>query len=196
MFKYFASEVFKEIHFEHDFRLKYAISNYGRMVSYRDKIENGKVLKGSFTEGFRVFKYRSKQGEKIKYHNRFFYKLVAEYFLEKPKEDEVHLIHKDHNIQNDHYENLEWVTKEVYYKHQQSNPKFIENIEKLRQYNKIDRLTKDGKKLTITEVIRLKKRLADPNRKTRMKMLAKQFGISEMQVYRIKNGENWGHIKI
>lgn len=91
---------------------------------------------------------------------------------------------------------MEWVTKEVYYKHQQSNPKFIENIEKLRQYNKIDRLTKDGKKLTITEVIRLKKRLADPNRKTRMKMLAKQFGISEMQVYRIKNGENWGHIKI
>jgi DNA-binding Xre family transcriptional regulator len=29
-----------------------------------------------------------------------------------------------------------------------------------------------------------------------MKMLAKQFGISEMQVSRIKRGENWGHIKV
>jgi hypothetical protein len=29
-----------------------------------------------------------------------------------------------------------------------------------------------------------------------LKMLAKQFGISEMQLYRIKSGENWGHVKI
>jgi DNA-binding Xre family transcriptional regulator len=42
----------------------------------------------------------------------------------------------------------------------------------------------------------LKKLISDPNRKTRLKMLAKQFGISEMQVSRIKSGENWGHIKI
>ena len=27
-------------------------------------------------------------------------------------------------------------------------------------------------------------------------MLAKQFGISEMQVSRIKSGENWSHIKV
>ncbi len=26
-------------------------------------------------------------------------------------------------------------------------------------------------------------------------MLAKQFGISEMQVWRIKSGENWGHVE-
>jgi hypothetical protein len=36
----------------------------------------------------------------------------------------------------------------------------------------------------------------DPNRKTRLKLIAKQFGISEMQLYRIKSGENWGHIKV
>jgi DNA-binding Xre family transcriptional regulator len=43
-------------------------------------------------------------------------------------------------------------------------------------------------------VKRLKKKLLDPNRKTRYKILAKQFGVSEMQLHRIKTGENWGHI--
>ena len=32
------------------------------------------------------------------------------------------------------------------------------------------------------------------NRKTRLKMIAKQFGISEMQVHRIKTGENWSYV--
>ena len=51
-------------------------------------------------------------------------------------------------------------------------------------------------KLTETQVIRLKKKLFDPNRRTRLKILAKQFGVSEMQLHRIKTGENWGHIKV
>jgi len=42
----------------------------------------------------------------------------------------------------------------------------------------------------------IKKKLLDPNRKTRMKMLAHQFRISEMQLYRIKSGENWGHVMV
>ena len=52
------------------------------------------------------------------------------------------------------------------------------------------------KKLTSTDLIRIKKMIQDPNRKTRMKLIAKQFGISEMQLYRIKSGENWSHIKV
>jgi hypothetical protein len=27
-------------------------------------------------------------------------------------------------------------------------------------------------------------------------MIAKQFGVSEMQISRIKSGENWSHIKV
>ena len=53
-----------------------------------------------------------------------------------------------------------------------------------------------GQKLNSTQVMLLKKKIFDPNRKTRLKILAKQFGISEMQLYRIKSGENWSHIKI
>jgi hypothetical protein len=28
-----------------------------------------------------------------------------------------------------------------------------------------------------------------------MKILARQFGVSEMQLYRIKSGENWSSVK-
>ena len=42
----------------------------------------------------------------------------------------------------------------------------------------------------------IKKLLANPNQRTRLKMIAKQFGVSEMQISRIKSGENWNHIKI
>jgi predicted DNA binding protein len=51
-------------------------------------------------------------------------------------------------------------------------------------------------KLTYAQAVILKKKLLDPNRKTRIKVLAKQFGVSEMQLYRIKSGENWGDIKV
>jgi uncharacterized protein YjcR len=42
----------------------------------------------------------------------------------------------------------------------------------------------------------IKKLLAKPEQKTRLKMIAKQFGVSEMQIRRIKSGENWGHINV
>lgn len=51
-------------------------------------------------------------------------------------------------------------------------------------------------KFTETEVIRLKRILHDPKRKTRYKIIARQLGVTEMQLHRIKTGENWGHIKI
>ena len=59
-----------------------------------------------------------------------------------------------------------------------------------------EKKTVQGHKLNATQVMRIKKMIADPERKTRMKMIAKQFNISEMQLYRIKSGENWGHIVI
>jgi Mor family transcriptional regulator len=30
----------------------------------------------------------------------------------------------------------------------------------------------------------------------KIKVLAKQYGVSEMQIYRIKSGENWSHITV
>lgn len=50
-------------------------------------------------------------------------------------------------------------------------------------------------KLTYPQISVLKEKLLNPNLQTRIKVLAKQFGVSEMLLYRIKSGENWG-IKI
>jgi DeoR/GlpR family transcriptional regulator of sugar metabolism len=54
----------------------------------------------------------------------------------------------------------------------------------------------NGHKLTVTRVMLIKKLLASPKQTTRLKMIAKQFGVSEMQIRRIKSGENWGYIKV
>jgi hypothetical protein len=44
-------------------------------------------------------------------------------------------------------------------------------------------------------VRRLKKILNDPNRRTRLKIIAKRFGVTTMQLRRIKTGENWSHVE-
>ena len=48
-------------------------------------------------------------------------------------------------------------------------------------------------KLTEKDVIKIKKLLQDGKRAVD---LARKYDVSEMAIYRIKSGENWGHIKI
>lgn len=196
MVKSYWDEVWKEIDLGEDkLRNNYAVSNYGRLVSYRDTIPNGKVLKGSLVDGYPVFRYkqfyRSEAGTTVKNKQMFVHKLVAEYFGESAKEDQLFVIHLDYNKLNNHVDNLRWASKREMEIHQQKNPNVLKAREKRKDFKPYK-----GHKLNATQVKRLKKKIFDPNRKTRLKILAKQFGISEMQLYRIKSGENWGHISI
>jgi len=153
------------------------------------------LLKGSLVDGYPVFRYKqfhkTEGGTKIKNKQLFVHKLVAEYFGAPSNEDQAFVIHMDYNKLNNHIDNLKWSTKREMELHQQKNPKVLKAREK-RKENK----PYQGHKLNATQVKRLKKKIFDPNRKTRLKIIAKQFGISEMQLYRIKSGENWGHISI
>ncbi len=167
--------------------VKYAISNYGRIISYTDKIENGRLIKGSTLAGYPALRVRYYGKNK----NFYIHRLVAEFFLPQKQEDQEYVIHLDHNKKNNHFTNLAWANKEEWLAHYQDSPNVKAAREKMKE-NK----PQVGKKLTSTEVIRIKKLIFDPNRKTRMKIIAKQFGISEMQLYRIKSGENWSHIKV
>ena len=72
--------------------------------------------------------------------------------------------------------------------HQQFSPAKLAYKEKQRNRVK-------GLKLNITKVKSIKRLLAKPGRKT-MKQIAEQFDISEMQLYRIKSGENWSHVTL
>jgi hypothetical protein len=197
--RFYPNEVFKEISLDEDddkLQLFYAISNFGRFVSYRDKIENGRFIKGSLQDGYRMWNYRIYAGtgdNKVFYRHRFLYKLVAEYFLPKPTAEQKYILHLNYVRSNDHVGNLKWATYEEMVAHRYHSPTVI----KVREKN-LPKLweAKGGRTLTETQVMLLKKKLLNPNRKTKMKILAKQFGVTEMQLYRIRSGENWGDIKV
>ena len=95
------------------------------------------------------------------------------------------MIHLDFDKLNNKASNLKWVNKTEMFLHHKKNPK------KIARKGKVT-----SSKLTEGRVRLIKKKIFDPNRKTRMRLIAKQFGISEMQLYRIKSGENWSHVKM
>ena len=164
-------------------RNKYAISNYGRAVSYTDSIENGKMLKFGVVEGYHTLTLTCK----IK-QSRCVHKLVAHYFLPEPEPDQTFVIHYDFDKTNNSVKNLQWATREQVYEHLNHNPKA-----QFARKNHTRR--KQGPKLTAEKVKRLKKAINNPDRKTTYKKIAKRYGISEVQLYRIKSGHDWGHVK-
>lgn len=121
-----------------------------------------------------------------------FHKAVAELFLEKPASEEYKfVIHKDFDKTNNVVENLAWATQEELDQRLTKHPKMI-----LREFNKqfLDNTPKvKTSKLTEMDVLTIKKRL---KRGLPLKKLAKQFGVSDMQIHRIKTGENWSHVKL
>jgi hypothetical protein len=192
MVRFFATEKFKEITVEDPLQLRYAVSNYGRLISFKEVMEEGRLIKGSVTDGYRLFRYKIRVGEKVKNKHQFISKLVAGLFLEKTSDEQVYVLHLDRNRANDFVGNLKWATKEEMLEHQRNSPFVKEARAKVLEEKKL----KNGHKLTLTQVKFLKKELLNPNRKTRLKILAKKFGVSEMQLQRIRTGENWGHIEV
>ena len=84
--------------------------------------------------------------------------------------------------------NLGWATLEEMIEHQQNSPAKV-------AYKKIQANRTTGLKLNAGQVKAIKKTLMDKNRTATIKQLAEKYGVSEMTMYRIKSGENWGRIK-
>jgi hypothetical protein len=188
--KFFPSEIFKELDFKHRTRLRYAISNYGRLISFKDKMEDGRFMEGSRVSEYKIFKYKLYKEKEIIYESRLFHRMVAEAFLPNTDPEKNIVIHLNHNKTNNFADNLKWVSQAELTEHHNHNP----NIIAARARNIKRSLIKDGHKLTSTEVKLIKKILANPERKTRKKMLAKRFNVSAMTISRIHSGENWGHV--
>lgn len=81
--------------------------------------------------------------------------------------------------------NLQWATLEEMIQHQQDSPAKIAYIK--RQAD-----PQVGLKLTIAQVRKIKEQLNNKNRRQSIKQIADKYGVSEMTMYRIKSGENWG----
>ncbi|OIQ30920.1 MAG: hypothetical protein BM564_01530 [Bacteroidetes bacterium MedPE-SWsnd-G2] len=154
------------------------VSNYGR-VKVKSQDEDWKLGKLTKVNGFYTSSYLKLKG---KGHSTYIHKVVAILYVDGD-EDKKFVTHLDFDKANNFYKNLKWVNQAELAKIQRENP-YIDN-HRIR-----------NSKLTEVRVRLIKKKIFDPKRKTRMRLIAKQFGISEMQLYRIKSGENWGHVKI
>lgn len=169
----------------------YEVSNYGRLRSFQSPSvsqpgqlatrPSSKLIKGSIIQGYRSLNIRS-GGKTL---NRYIHKLVAEHFVSHNHPDQTFVIHVDHDKQNNYYQNLRRVTKSEMIEHNRQNP-YLKNRTLPRQTRNY--------KLTESKVRIIKKLLL--NDKNRLKMIAKQFGITHTQLNRIRSGENWKHVTI
>ena len=177
------NEEWKEIEFDEKISKlkKYKISNYGRIIFYKD--DKAILRKKSFINGYETISL--KQAENNKGTSRYVHKLVAQHFLEKENEDKVYVIHLNYDKKDNSLENLKWATKREKELHQFSNPTWETVLKNKNSGNA---------KLTEGKVKIIKRQLQ--NKRTRITMIAKRFGVSDMQIHRIKSGENWGHVKI
>ncbi len=237
-------EVKIDLDYTNDFKLE--ISNFGRLKTF-NKISQGKILKGSMINGYRIIRLKlysprpekdqkkfnflqqqvSKLSEKIKsqkknksngatikesqdllahlkkslskkfqddlkartiHYHALVHRLVAEYFLPKPRSGQTIVAHLDHDKLNNRFENLKWMKPEENYAHQQKSPHVIK--EKLDRKSRRKENSK-ATKLTVTKVMLLKKLL---NEGKSIKQLVKHFKITDTQILRIKRGENWAEI--
>jgi hypothetical protein len=167
------SEIWKPIK---GFESLYLISNLGRLKSFhRDKI-NGKVINPTLTTKgyFHVHLYRA--GEKI---TARIHQLVAQAFIgDCPKDHQVN--HKNGNKTDNRASNLEYLT-------------MSENIEHAKFSGLYTKGTKrPASKLTENDVREIRKL---SKQKLSSRKIGEMFGVGKTVILRIRNGENWKHVK-
>ena len=186
MIKKLPGEVWKSLVFSgsRELRNRYAVSSTGRIASYKeDVLKDGKLLNGSLTTGYRTLNLH-RPGHK---GTLYIHREIARLFLKKPSSKHKYVIHKNHNKLDNSVKNLAWATLDDMIKHQQKSPAKIAYKEK--QANR-----QTGLKLTAAQVRKIKDLLNRENRKVTIRQLAEKYNVSEMTMYRIKSGENWGRI--
>jgi len=179
--KFLPGERWKELNLKKGVTTKrYAISNKGRIVSFKTKIEEGYLLRPRLTQGYPSVTI----GREANRQNYYLHRLVAEYFNKKPSPKHNFVIHIDHVKENNNADNLKWVTHQAQIEHALNDPNVLERQNPA-----------EGPKLNVAKVRQIKRALKAKNQPT-LKALAKQFKVSDMQIHRIKTGENWSHVNV
>lgn len=161
-------------------RNDYYVSNYGRIKVIDRRNDEAYLINGTLdNRGLRKVNVRLIEG----FQNIFPHRFVAENFVEKPTEEHDYVLHKDYNKLNNQWTNLYWGTKKDW----------VDYVDEREKALGIKRKQNSGVKLNESQVSLIKKYLA--NGKTKKKVIAKRFGVTETQITRIERGENWGHVK-
>ena len=175
------NEQWKDIQFDEVISLdkKFKVSNHGRIIVCGGSEEF--LKKKSYINSYETISLKQEINKKST--SRYVHKIVAQHFLEKENEEQQYVIHIDYDKNNNRVENLKWTSKREKELHQFNNPTW-DAIVKNRK--------KGNAKLTEGKVKIIKRQLK--NKRTRITMIAKRFGVSDMQIHRIKSGENWGNV--
>ena len=187
MIKKLPGEIWKQMLFPGHklLRKKYAVSNVGRAASYTtDIIEDGKLLNGSMTSGYRTLNLHVVDGNGTIYLHRE----IAKLFCPKKSPRHKYVLHVNHKKSDNTSRNLRWATQQEISDHQQKSPEKI--AYKKKQANRTI-----GLKLNATQVRAIKESINNPRRKLTYAQMASKYNVSEMTLYRIKSGENWSRIK-
>ena len=182
MIKTNPKEQWKEIMFNvKGMRNSYAVSNHGRVASYKESFEDGNLLTGTLNNGYLSLKIKP-GGKDLQ---MMIHRLVADAFIKRKSSAHTFVVHLNYKKTDNRIANLKWATKTEMETHQQKSPIVIASRKARRS---------KGHKLNDEKVKQIKKQIKSRGDNP-MKSIAKKFKISEMQLYRIKRGENWGHVK-
>jgi hypothetical protein len=165
---------------EFDNQIHYEISNYGRIKSFQNTDE-GVLIHGSLIQGYQSLNVRF-QNKSV---NHYIHKLVAKHFCQPNSPKDTFVIHLDYNKLDNRADNLQWADRSKVTEHNKNNPSVINRLIPIRTKNY--KLT-EGKVMLIKQMLR--------SDKSRLKMIAKQFGITHTQLNRIRSGENWKQVKL
>ncbi len=180
-------EIWKPVtHLKASTSKRYAVSNKARLASYDNKIDERYVLKQHLNGGFPMVTIHVR--DKIK--ALFAHHAVAYAFLKKPSPKHKYVLHLDYNKSNNDPSNLKWATRAEQIEHSKKSP-YVLAAAAHKVYTGAT-----SKKLNEKKVIQLKNEIWNPKRKLTFKQLAAKYGIAEMNLYRIKNGELWFHVHV
>lgn len=160
-------------------------SSYGRIRKTNLKTQETNIITGSGINGYLIIRLKGKNSVgKLVYWQQLVHRVVAVAFLPAPGEDKPFIIHLDHNKHNNAIKNLAWASQKQVADHNKSNPLVINRV--------CDKTKHPCTKLRPTQVALIKKRLKEG---ATLRNLARNFKVSDMQISRIKQGENWADIK-
>ena len=124
MIKKIPGEVWKPLVFSgwKQLRNRYAVSVSGRIASYKqDVLQDGKLLSGSLTTGYRTLNLHRPNNKGTLYIHRE----MAKIFLKKPSPNHKYVIHRNHKKLDNNIKNLRWATLDQMITHQQDSRRAV-----------------------------------------------------------------------
>lgn len=92
----------------------FKLSNLGNVVKIKKGIGAETPFLPKNIGGYKYISFTTRNGSR---ETIYLHRLVAEFFVPADSEDDVFVLHKNYDRENNHFSNLEWVTSQEFYKH-------------------------------------------------------------------------------